>query len=381
MNHQEDRIVVTGMGTVSAHGVDDQALWSSIRNGDLPPRHTHSNPSETPPVVRVDKFQAADILGKKGLQFMQPSSLFLCAASLAALSNASIDLNTVDPDQLGIVISTNYSGFKVSSQFDQTTITEGPKHISPMEVPNGLVNAPASHLAIRIQSRACNTTISSGFCAGLDAIGYGISMLRKKNADFVVVGGTDEWNDEVHWYYNHAGLLSAGPKGSLIPGEGAAVVVLERYEDAIRRKANILGEITSWYSCFAPVANQEARIKGFMRCMDTVIQNGTAPNHEVDLVITSTNGLVDQDHIELTAINEKFKQVPILDIKKTIGETSGAGGLFQVISSIHAIKDNAIPSHALVNGSSNETDSISTVLLTANDLFGGISSVLVKAVS
>ncbi|MGG0050789.1 beta-ketoacyl synthase N-terminal-like domain-containing protein [Bacillus atrophaeus] len=389
MNQNKDRIVVTGMGTVSAYGVDDKALWSAIQDGVLPPMQINLDQKEVPRVVRVNQFEAAEFLGKKGLQFMQPSSLYLSVASVLALNDAAVDIESVHPDRLGIVVSTNYSGLKMSSQFDKTSITEGPKFVSPMQAPNTIVNSPASYLAIRIQSRAFNTTIASGFCAGLDALGYAVSMLKKKNADTVVVGGTEEWNDEIEWYYENAGLL---PKKDfeksgkafhtesegIMPGEGSAAVVLERYEDAIKRGATILGELVSWYSCFTSTETSESRIQGSIRCMDTVIQNGHEYNKNIDLIISGANGLPKQDSIELNALNKSFPNTPILSIKNTIGETSGAAGLFQLVSSIHAIRNKKIASHALLNSSSNELNDIRTILLTGNDLSGGTSSVLVK---
>lgn len=64
MTLNEDRIVITGMGTVSAYGVDDNALWSAIKDGVIP--QARLNPKEVPKVVRVNQFHAADFLGKKG---------------------------------------------------------------------------------------------------------------------------------------------------------------------------------------------------------------------------------------------------------------------------------------------------------------------------
>lgn len=386
MTLNEDRIVITGMGTVSAYGVDDNALWSAIKDGVIP--QARLNPKEVPKVVRVNQFHAADFLGKKGLLFMKPCSLFLSVASEMALKNAFKDKSVIDPDRLGIFVSTNYSGFKMSAEFDKTTITKGPRFVSPMETPNTVDNSPASYLAIRIQSRAFNATIASGFCAGLDALGYAISMLRQKNADIVVVGGTEEWNDEVNWYYKHAGLLpkeyeeNSGrafhpESNGIMPGEGSAAVVLERYEDAIKRKATILGELVIWNACFAPVEDEEKRVQGFIRCINTTIHADAARDENIDLIISGANGLPCHDRIESTAFMTKFPNKPILAIKNTIGETSGAAGLFQLVASLHAIRNKT----NFCNKTNKQWEGIETVLLTAIDLFGGMSSVLVRKVN
>lgn len=390
MMNSNNRIVVTGMGTVSSYGVNDEALWAAIRKGASPSFAPNSNCSENPKVVRVENFQASDLLGKKGLQFMHPCSLFLSAASILALRDAAIEMETINPDRLGVVVSTNYSGFKMSSQYDKTTITEGPRYVSPLESPNTLGNSPASYLAIRIQSRALNTTISTGACAGLDALGYAIFMLRNKKADTIVVGGTEEWNDEINWYYKNAGLIPqkdfemAGEvfnsqSSGVIPGEGSCAVVLERLEDAIGRGATILGEVVSWNTCFSPMDNHNARVRGFVRCMNNTIQKSNLTTNQVDLIVSGANGLPEQDKIEWAAIHETLgnDQTPIAAIKRTTGETSGASGLFQLFTSIHAIKNKIVPNNSLHNSHSNQ---IRNVLLTANDVFGGVSSVLVKEI-
>ncbi|MBD5797253.1 hypothetical protein BHU24_05030 [Bacillus pseudomycoides] len=391
MKNSENRIVVTGVGTVSAYGTDDKALWKAIRDGDSSLCHKNLNQLESPQAVRVNNFRASELLGKKGLRFMHPSSLFLSAASILALRDASIDVGTIDADKLGIVVSTNFAGFKMSAQYDQTTITEGPRYVSPMESPNTIANSPASYLAIRIQSRAFNTTISSGSCAGLDALGYAMSMLKNKKADTVVVGGTEEWNDEINWYYKKAGLLpkkhfeQAGKifdlqSSGVLPGEGSVAVVLERLDVALKRGANIMGELDSWNSCFASSANKDTRIRGFIRCMDNVIQKSNITKENVDFIVSGANGLPEQDEIELAALNKMFdyNQTPIFGLKRIIGETSGANGLFQLFTSLHAIQNGVIPSSAIYNNSHNQRKNIDNVLLTANDIFGGISSMIVK---
>lgn len=388
MKHNGNRVVITGMGTVSAHGVDNSALWSAISKGSLPLLKTNLDHTESSRAVRVDNFQAEEFLGKKGLQFMQPCSLYLLVASVLALDTASINIKNMDSDKLGIVVSTNHSGLKMSSQFDKTTLIKGPNNVSPMQAPNTIANAPASHLAIRINSKAFNTTISSGFCAGLDGIGYSVSMLRKGAADVVVVGGTEEWNDQIEWYYKSAGLLpnkyfgecgqafNTKSKG-IIPGEGSAAVVLERYEHAIKRGANILGEVVSHYSCFTPQDNNDSRKRGFIRCIDTTLQH-VYENNNIDLIFSGANGTPKKDNIELATLNATFPDTPVLSIKNTIGETSGPAGLFQLVSSIHAINDGTLTNHTLLNSYSKKLNNIETALLTENDLSGGTSSVLVR---
>ncbi|MFJ5965849.1 beta-ketoacyl synthase N-terminal-like domain-containing protein [Bacillus sp. NPDC093026] len=381
MYQDKQRIVVTGLGTVSAFGVDNKALWAAIQNSTTSSTSTSSGYIENPRVVQINYLEATKFLGNKGLKFMQPASLYLSVAAIIALENSQIDIKTTISDRLGIVVSTNYSGLKMSCQFDRTSINEGPNFVSPMQAPNTVANSPASHLAIRLQSKAFNTTIASGWCAGLDALGYAVNMLKKNNADTVVVGGTEEWNEEIEWFYKAAGLLSdedAEEKGKgvhydskgVVPGEGSAAVVLERYENAVKRGATILGEIVSWHSSFTSTDSREDKIKGCIRCMDATLKKGAEYNENIDLIISGANGLRKLDSIEISALNEMFPKKPIIRIKDTIGETSGAAGIFQLVSSINAIQSKKDQNYLLKD--------IKKVLITANDLSGSTSSALVK---
>ena len=206
-------------------------------------------------------------------------------------------------------------------------------------------------------------------------------MLKKNNADTVVVGGTEEWNEEIEWFYKAAGLLSdenVEEKGKevhydskgVVPGEGSAAVVLERYEDSVKRGATILGEIVSLHSSFTSTNSREDKIKGFIRCMNATLKKGAEYNENIDLIISGANGLRKLDSIEISALNEMFSEKPIIRIKDTIGETSGAAGIFQLVSSINAIQCKKDQNYLLKD--------IKKVLITANDLSGSTSSVLVK---
>src|SRR5699024_6963622 len=155
-------------------------------------------------------------------------------------------------------------------------------------------------------------------------------------------------------------------------------VVLERYENAVKRGATILGELVSWHSSFTPTDRNETRIKGSIRCMNTTLQKGNEYNENIDLIISGANGLRKLDNVEINALNEIFPKKPILAIKNTIGETSGASGVFQLVSSINAINSKKNQQNSLLNKSHYGLNDIKKVLLTGNNLSGSTSSVLVR---
>lgn len=198
-------IVITGMGAVSPFGLGVEALWSALEQGER--RGTaleQGEPGDQPVLgLKVGEWQPADLLGRRGLQYLHPSAKFLLGASLLALQQAGLADGGTQPDELGVTIGCNLVGLQAIADYDYTAITEGPHYVSPMEAPNTLANAPASHLAIRLKARALNTTIASGQCAGLDALGYAAKVVRDGRARQVVAGGVEELSPAALWVYRN----------------------------------------------------------------------------------------------------------------------------------------------------------------------------------
>lgn len=408
MTYQADSIVITGIGAVSAFGLGADAVWAALENGETPRAllegEATSSP-QTPYGVKVGNWNPVELLGKRGLQFLRPSTQFLLGASQLALAEAGLKEQMPDPDDLGVVIGTNLAGLQSITNYDFTAVTEGPQYVSPMEAPNTLANAPASHLAIRVQARALNTTIASGQCAGFDALGYASKMLREGRARYVLVGGVEELNERVLWMYQNSNVLPHerpedagrpfdGKSTGWVPGEGAAVLVLERYEDAVNRGAKPLAELVSWAASFSAPSSVEKRAKGLTRAAKNALQIANLSAEEIDLVVSGANGHHEQDRAEAMAITELFgEQRPDIDvcaIKGTLGESYGASGLFQAVAAVGALQRGTVPATAGYESEDSEAPHLpglraesrsfagNHVLLTGQDLFGSASAVVLR---
>ncbi|RKP54144.1 hypothetical protein D7Z26_12240 [Cohnella endophytica] len=411
MNDTHDSIVITGLGVISAFGSHPENVWDALENvhngrvklnNYLNEFFTLENVSGIP----IQNWNPEELLGKKGLQYMPLSAKYLMGAALLAVRDAWSEDQMPAPDQLGLVVGSNFAGVKTSVVFDHTTITEGPKYVSPMEAPNGLANSPASYLAIRIRSRACNTTISTGQNAGIDALGYAMNLLRNKRATSVIVGGVEELNSRVLWIYENSGLLpgketdTAGVpfnsnSSGIVPGEGSAVAVLESRSEAEARGAHIYGELVSWGSSFSTDIRPERRANALERSITQVLQKSGLKKEEIRLIIASANGCNPQDRAEATALNNIFSeyQLPIMTVKETLGETFGAAGLFQLLSAVGVMTRGVVPPTVnlspntehlnVLSGLSSTKRNLemsgSNILLTSQDTFGSSSALLVRA--
>ncbi|MBO8162852.1 MAG: AuaD protein [Brevibacillus sp.] len=406
MSMKGDSIVITGIGAVSPYGVGTEALLKALRTGEMQRCTTNGEAASDKDscelyVMKVGAWNPAELLGKRGLQYLRPSTQYLFAASLLALQHAGLDDPKPDPDDIGIVVGSNLAGLQSITQYDLTAVTEGPQYVSPMEAPNTLANAPASHLAIRVQARAFNTTVASGQCAGFDALGYASKMLREKRTRYVIVGGVEELNPRVMWVYRHADVLPAErpedaglpyhPESTgWIPSEGAAVLILEQKADALARGVRPLAELAAWTSTFALSKETGKRSAALERAAWQVLTAAGRTPDELDLIVSGANGLSSQDQAEALAFSRLLADrpaVPVLPVKETLGESYGAGGIFQTLAAIGVLQNEEIPpSYRLVSDTASLVPNreatpwinhqTASVLLTSQDLFGASSAVV-----
>ena len=411
MANYDGPIVVTGMGAVSPFGLGVEAFWSALEQGErrgITLQQVEPGEGKQPVWgLKVGEWQPADLLGKRGLQYLRPSAQFLLGASFLALQNAGLADGGTHPDELGIAVGCNLVGIQSVTDYDYTAITAGPHDTSPMEAPNTLANAPASYLAIRLKARALNTTIASGQCAGLDALGYAAKVVRDGRARQAVVGGVEELSPAALWVYSNSNVLSPGcmedagrpfdvESTGWLPSEGAAVMMLERKSDALARGARPLAELAGWSSAFASSQNIEKRSSALRRAARQALDAAGVSPESVDVVLAGASGLRAQDQAEALALHDLFAHhtgVSVTAIKGTLGETYGASGLFQALAAVCMIDCGIIPPTAgrthqrcatsSVNGLLTEASAWpeskrGTTLLLAQDLFGSTSAVVLR---
>ncbi len=409
MANYDGPIVITGVGAVSPFGLGVEPIWSALAKGER--RGTvleQSEPGEQPLWgLKVGEWQPADLLGKRGLQYLRPSAQFLPGASVLALQKAGLADGETDPDERGITVGCNLVGAQSITDYDYTALTVGPHATSPMEAPNTLANAPASHLAIRLKARALNTTIASGQCASLDALGYAAKVMHDGRARQVIAGGVEELSPAALWVYRNSKVLSSGrledaglpfdaESTGWLPGEGAAVVVLERKADALRRGTRPLAELAGWSSAFAPLQTLVKRSSVLRRTARQALDAAGVAPEELDVVVAGASGLREMDQAEALALHDLLANnthVCVTAIKGTLGETYGASGLFQTLAAVCMIDYGVVPPTVIgerrrfapppVNGLLTEArawpgSKRGTMLLLAQDIFGSTSAVVLR---
>jgi 3-oxoacyl-[acyl-carrier-protein] synthase II len=357
----KNRIVITGVGAVTAIGIGAESLWNGLSKGLCGVTHISSFDTSYLPCKRaaeVSNFNVRDYISQKGLNLLNRSTQFVYTAAKLALTDAKLDLPRDDGSEVGIVLGTAFGSANSMLAFDAECARDGLRFIDPMSFPNTVTNSPAGYLSVILGASGLNITISTDFASGLDAIDYASRALDSGQARIILAGGYDELSPASYAELAKAQMLS-GSRGHSIEvsapfdrrrngfflGEGAGVVVLERLDDARARKVSILAELAGYGTSFGPAASQavESECKAMMHALGSA----GLDTREIGYVSASANGSIEGDIAERLAIEKTFgaqaSHVPVTANKSMMGECAGAAGAIQVVAAALSTRFSAVP--------------------------------------
>ncbi|MCK5433613.1 MAG: hypothetical protein KAJ03_12770, partial [Gammaproteobacteria bacterium] len=276
---------------MSPIGVNKDEYWTNLTNGvsgikDITLFDVAKYKSKK--AGEIADFDAKVYLGKKGIRHIDRTSLLISSAAKLAMVDANITHETYDADELGIVIGSTYGSIDSISSFDLEGLQEGPTFVNPMDFPNTVLNAPASRVSIFCNATGLNSTISTGTASGLDAIIYASDFLRLGRGKAVLAGGVHGLTADIFWGAYRSGILSGSRddgieisapfdkrRNGFIIGEAAALLVIERLEDALERNAKIYAEIKGYGCAFNPdkVSRGDIDTTQGVRCISIAIED------------------------------------------------------------------------------------------------------------
>jgi 3-oxoacyl-[acyl-carrier-protein] synthase II len=361
----ERRVVVTGIGVISALGDSPAALHTALCEGrsSLQPitlfntdglvcKQAHALASFTPEIY----------LGKKNLRALDRTSQLVTAAATLALDQSGWSTEMRRQHEVGLVLGTMFCSVHTISEFDRRGLTLGPNYVSPMDFANTVINAAAGQAAIWHDLRGVNSTIAGGITSGLHALAYATELIRNGQATALLAGGAEELCFESFCGFERAGLLCGARHGAEefpIPfdarrngftlGEGAALLMLEDADLATARGAPVLAEIKghgSAYDLSRGTASHQA-IDAIARAMRLALQDAQMHPGDMACLSASANGSVLTDRHEAQAVavvcQEGVSHLPVTAVKSMLGETLGASGAMQTVALLAAMRDDVLP--------------------------------------
>ena len=360
MNKQ---VVITGVGVISPIGIGKEEFWQNLQEGHSGIRKISVfDPGlfKAHLAGEVINFDAEHFLGAKGLRNIDRSTKFLCSAAKLALEDAGLQITAENTLDIGVVTGTTISVIWNISEFSKEAAEEGPQFVNPAGFPGTTINAPSSQVSIRFNIKGCNTTISTGYTAGLDSLKYALDFIKLGRLKAALVAGVEALSFQNFVGFYNLGFL-AGINGEelscpfdkrrngIILGEGSCVLLVEDEEFARKRNAKIYARILSAENFFDAYRSgkYQPQAEGLKKVISRALKHSVKSKNRLDYISAAANSVIQQDRLETMAIKEDFQElaykIPISSIKSMIGETLSAAALFQVASSIGAMVRDFIP--------------------------------------
>jgi 3-oxoacyl-[acyl-carrier-protein] synthase II len=405
-------IVITGIGVLSPIATGKDAYWEALaagKTGFRPITLFDTTPFRVKIAGEIADFDPLALLGKKGLRDLDRSTRLICSAAKLAIDDSKLIIDDNNTDSLGVSIGTTFGSLHSISQFDRTGIVEGPRAVNPSHFPNTVINSPASQVSIKFKVKGFNTTVSTGFCASLDAFSYAADFIKLGRVEAVLAGGVEELCEETFLGFHNLGFLS-GLDGSApcccpfdarrngpILSEGAAVLLLENEEHAIARNAAFLARVKGYASAFDPEADGSFHHAGagLKSAITLALKDAALAPVDIDCVCVCANSSKKLDRMETSVIKDVFgkhaQTMSVSSIKSMVGETFSASGALSLAAAVGVLQKNVIP--PTVNYQERDPDcdldyvpntarqkQVRNVLVTAVDPYGQNAAVILGKV-
>jgi 3-oxoacyl-[acyl-carrier-protein] synthase II len=362
----KQRVVVTGMGVVSPLGTDIKTFWSNLTQGTSGAGPiTRFDPAgfNTRIAAEVKNFNPADFIDKKELRRMDRFTYFALAAAKMALGDAGLDLTKVDRDRVGVVLGSGIGGLETLEEQHNVLLNRGPDRISPFFIPMIISNMGAGQIAITYGLRGNNITMVSACASSNHALGESFRLLQRKEVDVVISGGSEApitplgvagfiamkalttRNDTPEKASRPFDLKRDG----FLIGEGAAILILETLEHALKREAKIYAEIIGYgTSCDAyHITAPDPSGIGAALALERAIQDAGIEPEMVDYINAHGTSTPLGDKAEAVAIKkvfgEKTQNLPVSSTKSMTGHLLGGSGGLEAVACILTICHGIIP--------------------------------------
>ena len=359
------RVVVTGIGAVTPVGNDITMMWDALvhgRSGIARVSGFDPAPYDSQIAGEVRGLDLAECMDRKEIRRTDRFTHLAVAAATQALKDAKLE-RAPDPERVGTAISSGLGG--ITTMADQTLVMEqrGPSRLSPFFVPMLMANAGSAQITMRFGLKGPSLTHVSACASSSHAIGEGGDIIRRGQADVMVVGGSEASVIPVVLAAfaamktltrrNDAPEAASRPfdkdRDGFVLSEGAAVVVLEELGHARARGARSYGELVGYgatadaYHITAPSPEGEGNARAMRMAL---AQAGLRPE-DIDYINAHGTSTQPNDREETAAIKQVFGEhaykLLVSSTKSMTGHLLGAAGALEAIVCLLAIRDGCIP--------------------------------------
>jgi 3-oxoacyl-[acyl-carrier-protein] synthase II len=349
--------VVTGLGVVSSLGLGWKTFWESLKQGRSGISKISSfdtNEFSTHYGGEVKEFNPEDLEQPRSLKQMGRASHMAIAAAKMALEDSGYTPKDILPEGIGLCIGTT-SGESIETE---TLIGEWIQNRLQQEEKSrftqSICNVISSNVAKELCLEGLNFIIPTACAAGNYAIGFSYDNIVLGHSDMMLAGGVDVFSWIVFIGFNRLSAIAPqvcqpfdkNRKG-IIAAEGAAIIVLESLESAMKRDAHIYAEIKGYGTSCDAYHMTIPTLEGMSKVMEDALKWSQINKDEVDYINAHGTGTRANDKSECAAIKKVFgdsyKDIPVSSIKSMLGHTMGAASALEAVACALAVNQNIIP--------------------------------------
>jgi 3-oxoacyl-[acyl-carrier-protein] synthase II len=360
------RVVVTGLGCISPLGNSVSSTWEGIlagRSGVNLIENFDTEKFTTKFAAQVKGFDPAEYMNPKDTKKMDGFIQYGYAAAVEAINDSGIEINESNAPRVGVAIGSGIGGLDTIERNFSAMLKAGPRRMSPFFVPAAIINMISGNISIEYGLKGPNIAITTACTTGTHNIGYAARTIAYGDADAMVAGGAEM----------ASGMLGMGGFGAaralstrnddptkasrpwdkdrdgFVLGDGAGVLVLEEYEHAKARGAQIYAELTGFgmsgdaYHMTSPPEDGSGAAASMTNAMNDAGLNAV----DVDYINAHGTSTLAGDVAESQAAKKVYgsdaDKIVVSSTKSMIGHLLGAAGAVEAIFSILAIRDQVAP--------------------------------------
>jgi 3-oxoacyl-[acyl-carrier-protein] synthase II len=358
------RVAVTGVGIVSPIGVDAPSTWNAAISGESGVDLISVFDTEGLPIriaAEVRGFEPDGVASPKEVRKLERYVLFSLSVAREALADAG--LTDFDPTRVGIIFGSAIGGVMKIAEQTNVLRDRGPDRVSPSFLSHVLVDTASGQIAISLGIKGLNYAIVSACATGSTAIGEAAEVIKRGDADAVIAGGTEAC---VHplilaGFTTMGGLATENDdparaskpfdakRDGFVIGEGAAAVLLEDWDHAVARGAEIYAEVLGYGGSNDAhnLAQPEPEAVGVSAMMRTALARADVAPERVGYINAHGTATPLGDLAETKAIKNVFGnhayKLAVSSTKSMMGHTFGAAGAIEAIMCILALRDGILP--------------------------------------
>ena len=357
-----NRVVITGLGSVTPIGNNTDTFWQSLQKGtnginNISIFDTTDFDVKIAAEVNID---LKNYFNSKELNKIDRFTAFALIAAEEALNQSDLIKSKVNLNRIGVIVGSGIGGIHALEK-QHNRLLKNPKRVSPYFIPSMITDIAPGHISIKYGFKGPNYSVVSACATASHAIGDAYKMIKYGDADAIVAGGSEAGISPLSIAgFSNMKALSKNPnidkacrpfdlkRDGFVMGEGSGILVLESLNSAKKRDANILSEIVGYgatadaYHLTTPSPNG----KGAKIAMEQAINEAQINKNEIDYINTHGTSTPYNDKNETIAIKDLFKEhaykLSLSSSKSMTGHLLGASGGIESIASILSIKNSVI---------------------------------------